>query len=112
MRFFLLLACALLAQPALAQRPVLLDLDGTPDFPGPLSFYIADVFDALTSRRPYKEPWSVSEALELIRRERGEHFDPELVDAFERCLPEILAVRERWQEDDDVLGYTSGVLAG
>ncbi len=73
---------------------------------------IADVFDALTSRRPYKEPWSVSEALELIRRERGEHFDPELVDAFERCLPEILAVRERWQEDDDVLGYTSGVLAG
>lgn len=73
---------------------------------------IADVFDALTSRRPYKEPWSVSEALELIRRERGEHFDPELVDAFERCLPEILTVRERWQEDDEVLGYTSGVLAG
>lgn len=73
---------------------------------------IADVFDALTSRRPYKEPWSVSEALDLIRRERGEHFDPELVDAFERCLPEILTVRERWQEDDDVLGYTSGVLAG
>lgn len=73
---------------------------------------IADVFDALTSRRPYKEPWSVSEALDLIRRERGEHFDPALVDAFERCLPEILAVRERWQEDDDVLGYTSGVVAG
>jgi len=73
---------------------------------------IADVFDALTSRRPYKEPWSVSEALDLIRRERGGHFDPELVDAFERCLPEILTVRERWQEDDDVLGYTSGVSAG
>ena len=40
---------------------------------------IADVFDALTSIRPYKEAWSIDEALEYISNESGKHFDPELV---------------------------------
>ncbi|MBF0612515.1 MAG: DUF3369 domain-containing protein [Magnetococcales bacterium] len=43
---------------------------------------VADVFDALTSRRPYKEPWPVEEAVEEIRRGSGSHFDPKVVDAF------------------------------
>jgi len=43
---------------------------------------IADVFDALTSIRPYKRAWSFEEALELIRSESGKHFDPVLVDIF------------------------------
>ncbi len=43
---------------------------------------IADVFDALTSRRPYKEAWPLDEALEYLARERGRQFDPMLVDAF------------------------------
>jgi hypothetical protein len=43
---------------------------------------ICDVFDALTSRRPYKEPWSVEHALKEICEQRGRHFDPRLVDAF------------------------------
>ncbi len=43
---------------------------------------IADVFDALTSVRPYKEAWSIDEALEYIRNESGKHFDPDLVDAL------------------------------
>ncbi|MGO4370454.1 HD domain-containing phosphohydrolase [Paenibacillus sp. MCAF20] len=43
---------------------------------------IVDVFDALTSTRPYKEKWSVERALQLIREERGRHFDPSLVDSF------------------------------
>lgn len=45
-------------------------------------FSIVDVFDALTSRRPYKEPMTVTEALAIIERDAGTHFDPELVAAF------------------------------
>ena len=43
---------------------------------------IADVFDALTCRRPYKEPWPFEKAVATIQEESGTHFDPELVDAF------------------------------
>ncbi len=43
---------------------------------------IADVFDALTSVRPYKEAWSIDKALEYINNESGKHFDPDLVDAM------------------------------
>ncbi|MGB0514989.1 MAG: HD-GYP domain-containing protein, partial [Wenzhouxiangellaceae bacterium] len=42
---------------------------------------VADVFDALTSKRPYKRAWTEAEALELLERERGRHFDPEVLDA-------------------------------
>ncbi|MDN6860032.1 two-component system response regulator [Pseudomonas sp. CAN2814] len=59
---------------------------------------IADVFDALTSVRPYKPAWSVEDAVELLRREKGSQFDPELVELFLGCLPDILAVRERWAD--------------
>lgn len=59
---------------------------------------IADVFDALTSVRPYKAAWSVEEALELLRRESGKHFDPQLVELFLGCMPEVLAIKERWAE--------------
>jgi HD-GYP domain-containing protein (c-di-GMP phosphodiesterase class II) len=43
---------------------------------------VADVFDALTSRRPYKTPWTTDKAIDLIRQQRGTQFDPEVVDAF------------------------------
>ncbi len=43
---------------------------------------VADVFDALTTRRPYKEAWSIEDALALLVKERGRQFDPLLVDAF------------------------------
>ena len=43
---------------------------------------IADVFDTLTTRRPYKEPWSLDRAFTLLTEERGKQFDPDLVDAF------------------------------
>ncbi|PKN07554.1 MAG: hypothetical protein CVU73_12450 [Deltaproteobacteria bacterium HGW-Deltaproteobacteria-8] len=45
-------------------------------------FAIADVFDALTSRRPYKEPFSFEEAMRQMEEGRGTHFDPDLLDAF------------------------------
>lgn len=43
---------------------------------------VADVFDALTSTRPYKEAWPIEKAVALIEREKGQHFDPVIVDAF------------------------------
>jgi HD-GYP domain-containing protein (c-di-GMP phosphodiesterase class II) len=45
-------------------------------------FSVADVFDALTSRRPYKEPFALDEAVRILREGRGSFFDPELIDAF------------------------------
>ena len=59
---------------------------------------IADVFDALTSVRPYKWAWSVDDAVELIRSESGGHFDPRVVEAFLESLPEILQIKECWQD--------------
>ena len=43
---------------------------------------VADVLDALTSRRPYKEAWPIEDAIDYIREQRGKHFAPEVVDAF------------------------------
>ncbi|MDH5648050.1 MAG: HD domain-containing protein [Gammaproteobacteria bacterium] len=43
---------------------------------------VADVYDALTSTRPYKTPWLVAQALKYLEHERGKHFDPDCVDAF------------------------------
>lgn len=54
----------------------------------------ADVFDALTSKRPYKEAWSIAEALEAMRNDSGKHFDPIVVAALERALPKILRTYE------------------
>ena len=60
---------------------------------------LADVFDALTSVRPYKNAWTVEAALEWIKEQRGEHFDPTLVDAFFSILPDILQFKEKYAED-------------
>lgn len=45
-------------------------------------FAVIDVFDALTSDRPYRKAWTRDEALEHIKRQAGTHFDPQVVDAF------------------------------
>jgi len=50
---------------------------------------IADVFDALTSERPYKKAFSLEEAVEMIKEKSGSQFDPEIVEAFLKCLPRI-----------------------
>jgi putative two-component system response regulator len=59
---------------------------------------LADVFDALTSVRPYKKAWTVEAAVDLIRENRSTHFDPKLVDVFLQGLPEIMKIRERFTE--------------
>jgi HD-GYP domain-containing protein (c-di-GMP phosphodiesterase class II) len=50
---------------------------------------LADVFDALTHRRCYKEAWTVEDALREIASLRGRHFDPELTDIFLELIPEL-----------------------
>jgi putative two-component system response regulator len=52
---------------------------------------VADVFDALTHTRPYKDAWSVTDAVAEVKRQRGAMFDPSVVDAFLRVLPQVLA---------------------
>ncbi|MBC3807112.1 two-component system response regulator [Undibacterium seohonense] len=61
---------------------------------------IADVFDALTSIRPYKKAWEVADAVDLLRSEKGKHFDPELVDLFIDQLPSIVEIKEKYAEDN------------
>ena len=60
---------------------------------------IADVFDALTSKRPYKDAWPVQEAVDFIHEQSGKHFDPSLVALFKGCLPAILEIKHRWQDE-------------
>ena len=59
---------------------------------------IADVFDALTSTRPYKKAWTEQEALDFLREQKGRHFDPALVDLFVEQMPAVRAVQQRWAE--------------
>ena len=59
---------------------------------------VADVFDALTSIRPYKKAWTEEEAVAHMVQQKGKHFDPALIDLFVGQLPAIRAVRERWAE--------------
>lgn len=63
---------------------------------------VADVFDALTSVRPYKKAWSVDDAIDLMKREAGGHFDPELIPLFINILPEILKVKSTYADEEVV----------
>ena len=64
---------------------------------------VVDVFDALTSCRPYKPSWSVPRAVEYLREQRGRHFDPNLVDLFLSRMDEVGAIQARWAEPDPAL---------
>lgn len=59
---------------------------------------IADVFDALTSVRPYKKAWTEEEAVNFLREQKGRHFDPQLVELFTDQMPAIREIRLRWAE--------------
>ncbi|HPU53377.1 MAG TPA: response regulator [Burkholderiaceae bacterium] len=61
---------------------------------------VADVFDALTSARPYKQPWTLERAREFLLEHSGSHFDPGCVSAFLAAWPEVLAIRERFGDEE------------
>ena len=59
---------------------------------------VADVFDALTCDRVYRSAFPIGSAVEMMRSERGRHFDPELLDAFLPALPEMEAIRRAYAD--------------
>jgi len=60
---------------------------------------ICDVFDALRSARPYKQPWTLEHTLDLIRSEAGKSFDPTLTQLFLDNIPAMVAIRERFADE-------------
>ena len=61
---------------------------------------IADVFDALTTKRPYKEVWPLDQVMRTLQDSAGSHFEPRLVEHFVNILPAILAIKEEWASRD------------
>jgi putative two-component system response regulator len=59
---------------------------------------VADVFDALLSHRPYKQPWSLDDAQQYMNEQKGAHFDPKVIDIFNTCIGDIVAIRDRYRD--------------
>jgi putative two-component system response regulator len=68
---------------------------------------LADVFDALSMKRPYKEPWPLERIIAHIHAGAGAHFDPELVSVFADVLPQLLEVHTRWSDETPVAALPS-----
>ncbi len=64
---------------------------------------IADVFDALTSKRPYRSPYSIETAIDIITKERGRHFDPRVADVFLENIDEVLREKEQVNSTQDMI---------
>jgi len=62
---------------------------------------VADVYDALRSRRSYKEPWDEDRTLDEMRQSSGKHFDPEIIDAFFSCLDVLESIATRYPDEDE-----------
>lgn len=61
---------------------------------------VADVFDALTSERPYKKAWTLERAAEFLKDQSGTHFDPVCVDCFFAHWQQVLEIRQRFKDDE------------
>jgi putative two-component system response regulator len=61
---------------------------------------VADVFDALTSERPYKKAWTIEAAVDFLNDGSGTHFDPDCVKAFLNAWEDVMSVRERYTEEN------------
>jgi response regulator RpfG family c-di-GMP phosphodiesterase len=66
---------------------------------------VADVFDALTTERPYKKAWKIEHALEFLHAGAGAHFDPLCVAAFVARIDEVLVVRARYQDSKPQMAH-------
>jgi putative two-component system response regulator len=73
---------------------------------------IADVFDALTTKRPYKEPFPVDRALAIVHEGRGRHFHPDVVDAFFAIEDEVLRIRQGDGDDAESELFRLSRMAG
>ena len=61
---------------------------------------VADVFDALTTKRPYKDAWPIEKAVALIKEDAGSHFDPDVAQVFLDQLDDFIAIRDKWAKVD------------
>lgn len=61
---------------------------------------ISDVFDALSHRRSYKDPWPMDKVFSILREEAGSHFDPELIDCFFEVSDRLIAINELYSEEE------------
>ncbi|MEW6678022.1 MAG: HD domain-containing phosphohydrolase [Pseudomonadota bacterium] len=61
---------------------------------------VADVFDALTTERPYKQAWEIERACAFLQEQTGTHFDPRCIEAFMTRLDDALIIRDRFQDDE------------
>jgi len=59
---------------------------------------ICDVFDALTSARPYKKPWPIEDVVAFIKENSGSHFDPKITDVFIRIIPELVKLSKEYSD--------------
>lgn len=59
---------------------------------------VADVYDALTSKRPYKDPWLSEKAIEWIMNQSSQHFDPKVIIAFTKVIPKILEIENKLKD--------------
>jgi len=78
------------------------------------TFAIVDVFDALTSIRPYKKAFSYAESIQIIKKDSGTHFDPELLHEFEKIVEELylqLSVIETEENLSKVINALMNTLA-
>ena len=60
---------------------------------------VADVYDALSSKRPYKEPFPREKCFEIMRSLRGTQFDPDILDAFFACSQEIIDIQLAFMDE-------------
>jgi two-component system response regulator RpfG len=67
---------------------------------------VADVYDALTSTRPYKKAWSCDQAFEYVASQAGRHFDPRMVEAFHTMKKQVLQVQQEWRDPPGATGLS------
>ncbi len=71
---------------------------------------IADVFDALTTKRVYKDALPVTAAIEILQKGRGKHFDPDLLDIFLADMDAVVHIRKQFQDSADHSGIKSALV--
>lgn len=72
---------------------------------------VADVFDALTSERPYKAAWEVDRAVAFLKENSGSHFDPVCVQVFLDHFDEVLRIKARFQDESEKGEHAAGAAA-
>ncbi|MCX7726659.1 MAG: HD domain-containing protein, partial [Chitinispirillaceae bacterium] len=72
---------------------------------------VVDTFDALTSRRPYKDPYPIDISCEIIKKERGRQFDPEIVDIFVKNIDDFVNIKKEIDVMDPATNTSKIILS-